>query len=201
MLSPLEWAICEQQVWLNATREEVAQDGRIFYGGFAKAVEQEFADYADEQRKNLAMADFDRDRLLHYCKMLDDADQGRRLGAARGLASFIKQHGLSWDDIIVKPEKVAGVTIGPSRTQWPHVDFVKELLAGGLPLSNFEREFCTSMSNWTRAPTEKQAAVLDRMRNKFPNVSAGMALASRSNVNSGYGSQMSSAGRLGSHGP
>jgi len=114
------------------------------------------------------MPDFDRDRLLHYCRLLDDPDQGRRLAAARGIATFVKTQGLDWDDIIVKAEavKVAGVTVA-APTDWPHVKFCGELLTSGAPLSKFEREFCESLSNWRRPPTEKQAAVLERLEARF----------------------------------
>src|SRR6476646_4658288 len=103
---------------------------------------------------------FDRDRLLHYGNKLSDADAGVRAAAARGMASFVKQHGLSWDNLIVKVETQAGVQVAPTD-DWPHVKFVERLLVDpGAKLSSFEEEFCENLKNWRRPPTEKQAAVL-----------------------------------------
>ena len=70
---------------------------------------------------------------------------------------------------------------------WLHVAFVAVLLDGHkngtIALSAFEKEFCESMSNWSRKPTEKQQAVLDRMEKKYP-------LGASSHVNIGSGAHL-----------
>lgn len=113
------------------------------------------------------MPDFDRARLLHYCRMLDDADMGRRAAAALGVARFVKQHSLNWDDLIVKGEKVAGHVVPPAQT-FPHTKFVTDLLADAtIKMSDWDRGFCENMKDWQRAPTEKQRVVLDRLEEKY----------------------------------
>lgn len=109
---------------------------------------------------------FDRDRLLHYMRGLADPDTGRRAAAARGVAQFIKQHGLEWDDILVKQQVVAGVavpTVAPPR--WPHVEFA-DVLVRSLVLTPWEKDFLTSIAQWQRPPTDKQCQVLVRMFDK-----------------------------------
>lgn len=114
---------------------------------------------------------FDRSRVLHYLKMLDDTEATRRAAAARGLAQYVKQCGVTWDAIVVKVETVAGreVPIQAPAREWPHMKFAAQLLPGaiGNTLTRWEREFLINIQTWNRPPTAKQADSLRRMYDKY----------------------------------
>lgn len=138
------------------------------------AIDRDFAAElrAEERRQRMSDPTFDRDRLLHYMRALDDPDTGRRAAAARGIAQFVKQNGLSWDDILVRQETVAGrpVPIVAPIQNWPHVEFAETMLGAvdkTINTTPWEKDFLTSIVQWKRPPTDKQSQALVRMFHKY----------------------------------
>jgi hypothetical protein len=99
-------------------------------------------------------------RLRRLCGMFGSDHDGERASAARLADRLIREHGLTWDDVLVEPPPTPAREPRPPLMAW-RAACERILTKGCLP---WERKFCQNLlANWRGPLTEKQAVCLDRI--------------------------------------
>jgi hypothetical protein len=103
-------------------------------------------------------------RFVKICGLLSSSHDGERAAAAAKATDMLRQHGLSWEDVLrpcpAPQPRQQQQQAGDHRARARHA-----LLRAHL-LSPWEREFCASIAERWAPLTERQAAVLARIERK-----------------------------------
>jgi hypothetical protein len=105
-----------------------------------------------------ALTPADRAKLAAILGRLGSDFDGERAAAGLLAARFVREHGLTWPDVLAAP---APTTPPPSATDW-HRRAAWCAERAEL-LSPWESNFLATLGRRLRPPTTKQAAVLERL--------------------------------------
>lgn len=117
------------------------------------------------------MIEADRDRLVKILRMFGSDHDGEVVAAARQAERLVKSRALDWDDLIIDTRSRRSYRPEPEpEPNGDEADLIHRCKDRELALSNWEREFITSISvsivEWGKL-TPKQRSVLDRIVNKL----------------------------------
>jgi len=112
----------------------------------------------------------DRAKLAAILGRLGSEYDGERAAAGLLAARFVRDHGLTWPELLAAP---APATPPPPATDWQHR--AAWCAERGELLSLWEANFLAAMGRRHQPPTDKQAAVLDRLVRRKTAVDGGGA--------------------------
>jgi hypothetical protein len=102
-------------------------------------------------------------KLSKVCALLASDQPGEVVAAAAAGTRLLRSHGLSWADLL-RPCPAHRPEV---RQSGDHQSRALRVLARGAGrLSEWEREFLTSLSRQVRTPSPKQSAVLVRLEDR-----------------------------------
>ncbi|MFL5518787.1 MAG: hypothetical protein ACJ8DJ_21735 [Gemmatimonadales bacterium] len=101
-------------------------------------------------------------KLGAVCGMLGSNYAGERAAAADAATKLLRGHGLTWRDVVDRAFAIAPTQPAPpAPPPWQQKAAVCECHPHRL--SEWEREFVTTLRRWLREPSTKQRAVLSRL--------------------------------------
>jgi hypothetical protein len=104
----------------------------------------------------LALAPEALDRLVKLLGMLGSAHDGEIANAGRKAHALVRQHGMTWADLLTPARAVHWRAKVHACFDHLHV------------LNEREREFVYTLVNWRGTPTDKQLAWLNRIYENLP---------------------------------
>jgi hypothetical protein len=108
---------------------------------------------------------YDRRKLISFLGMLGSDHDGERLAAVRAAQKLLSEKRLTWSDILAP---AAALPDSAQKPEWREHLLMLER-SWGL-LTEWERNFVSSMRSWIGDPTEKQLTqiqkIVDRLRER-----------------------------------
>jgi hypothetical protein len=96
----------------------------------------------------------DKDRLAKILGRLGSSFDGERAAAAAKADELIRAAGLTWTDVLYPPPEHPAIR--------SHIDAADQCLDAGVPLSDWDRAFLSSMERFHRL-SDRQYAFLRRL--------------------------------------
>jgi hypothetical protein len=102
------------------------------------------------------------DQLAKVCGLLGSKQDGERAAAAWQASRILSENGLTWRELV---QAAAGTSIQFDRPP-PWRSMADGCLAASWRLTEWEREFVTTLASYQRRPTDKQLRLLAQLHEK-----------------------------------